>query len=192
MPHRLACDRSELKHFYRNAGRLSAVASSAVQIATKNLIACGDQLLLIDAEALLEAEVPDHTSGQNTIAEAEQSALQKRFQQSILRSGLMPQWMFMGQNKVAIDISALGMETPSKKVQSIPGWLGLNSDGMMVGRVDRPAEVATSLPVGIGIKNPFQRFVEAYCSGFEQQCHALVHRRDSWLKSDGVLVSFKD
>ena len=193
VPHRFACNDLELEQFYVNAGRLSAVLHilGCTDCHHENLIACGDQLLLIDTETLLEAEVPDHISNQSTVPTTELSDIQKRFQQSVLRSGLLPQWMFMGRSKLAIDISAFGMEVPSKKTQNIPGWLGLNSDGMMMGRVEKVAEVPTSLPVGIGINNPFQRFLEVFCQGFEQQCHALIKRRDNWLKSDGVLSRFQ-
>ena len=193
VPHRFACDDSELERFYVNAGRLSAVLHmlGCTDCHHENLIACGDQLMLIDTETLLEAEVPDHISKQSTAPSSELSAIQKRFKQSVLRSGLLPQWIFMGKSKLAIDISAFGMEAPSKNKKNIPGWLGLNSDGMMMGHVEKAAEAPTSLPVGIGFDNPFHRFLDVFCQGFEQQCHALISSKDKWLKDDGVLNRFQ-
>ena len=193
VPHRFACNDSELEQFYVNAGRLSAVLHvlGCTDCHHENLIACGDQLILIDTETLLEADVPDHIGNQDTVSSAELSAIQRRFRESVLRSGLLPQWMFVGKSKLAIDISALGIEVPSKNTQNIPGWLGLNSDGMMIGSVEKAAEVPTSLPVGIGANNPFQRFLDVFCRGFEQQCHALICRRGKWLESDGVLNQFQ-
>ena len=79
--HRLCRGEDELKIFYRNAGRLTAVLHllGCTDCHHENLIACGDQLLLIDTETLLEAELTDHISDaseyQTTL---NQSDLQKR------------------------------------------------------------------------------------------------------------------
>lgn len=64
VPHRLAKDDRELEQFYVNAGRLTAVLHllGCTDCHHENLIACGDQMLLIDTETLLEADVPDHIS----------------------------------------------------------------------------------------------------------------------------------
>ena len=153
MEHRLCRGEDELKLFYRNAGRLTAVLHllGCTDCHHENLIACGDQLLLIDTETLLEADLTDHISDaseyQTTL---NQSDLQKRCQNSILRSGLLPTWMFIGQARTAVDISALGIAPPASTTMKSAGWLGLNSDGMMAGRIMVPSEVPTSLPVGFG------------------------------------------
>ncbi|MFL0769782.1 MAG: type 2 lanthipeptide synthetase LanM family protein [Prochlorococcus sp.] len=193
VPHRLCTNDEELQRFYCNAGRLTALLHllGCTDCHYENLIACGDQLLLIDTETLLEAVVHDHVSNSSAQAlEEGPSGLQKRFQGSVLRSGLLPQWMFLGAAKMALDISALGMAPPEKDEQPSPGWLGLNSDGMMPGRVSRPAVIPTSLPVGVGAANPFNRFLEPFCDGFRSQSQVLIARRESWLAADGVLAHF--
>lgn len=193
VPHRLCTTDEELNCFYENAGRLTAVLHllGCTDCHHENLMACGEQLLLIDTETLLEADLPNH------LAEASSkdkhhgpSDLQRRFQQSVLRSGLLPQWMFIGAAKRAMDISALGIAPPKKAEHPQAGWLGLNSDGMMPGRLKRPAEVPTSLPVGVGAVNPLNRHMDVFCEGFTRQCHALIALRERWLAADGVLGRF--
>ena len=191
--HRLCANDKELANFYSNAGRLTALLHllGCTDCHYENLMACGDQLLLIDTETLLEADLPDHISdASSTTTQDKTSTLAKRFQSSVLRSGLLPQWMFLGESKQAIDISALGISAPKKPEQITAGWLGLNSDGMMPGRISQPVELPTSLPVGVGQLNPFDRFLENFCDGFSLQSEAFIEIRNRWLDANGVLANF--
>lgn len=192
--HRLCRGEDELKRFYRNAGRLTAVLNllGCTDCHHENLIACGDQLLLIDTETLLEADLPDHlgdaSDHQTSLV---QSDLQKRFENSVLRSGMLPMWLFVGQARTAVDISALGIAPPVSTTTKRPGWMGLNSDGMMAGRIRIPAEVPTSLPVGCGETNGLNRHLEVFCEGFREQCLVFEQTRDHWIGADGVLERFR-
>ncbi|WP_082823450.1 MULTISPECIES: type 2 lanthipeptide synthetase LanM family protein [unclassified Synechococcus] len=192
--HRLCAGDDELERFYRNAGRLTAVLHllGCTDCHYENLIACGDQLLLIDTETLLEADLPDHVSDasdqQTTLS---QSDLQKSFQNSVLRSGLMPNWLFVGQAKIAVDISALGIAPPSSPLTKGPGWLGLNSDGMMAAQISRPSLLPTSLPVGVGATNGLNAHLEIFCQGFREQCAEFERTREDWTKPGGVLDQFR-
>lgn len=173
VPHQLCKSKEELILFYRNAGRLTAILNllGCTDCHFENLIACGDQLVLIDTETLLEADLPDHianASGEK--AHTGPSELTKKFHGSVLRSGLLPCWMFIGQIKIATDISALGVNPPSEAKVPSRGWLGLNSDDMLAGRVHIPAEMPTSLPVDIGQANPLSDHLESFCAGFKHQC----------------------
>ncbi len=191
--HHLCANDKELANFYFNAGRLTALLHQlgCTDCHHENLIACGDQLLLIDTETLLEADLPDHVSdASSTTTTPEQSTLKKRLQESVLRSGLLPNWMIIGESKQAVDISALGISPPQKSEQIYAGWLGFNSDGMMPGRVMQPTTVPTSLPVGVGQLNPFDRFLENFCEGFSLQSEAFIKIRNRWLDANGVLANF--
>lgn len=193
VPHRLCADVKELERFYVNAGRLTAVLHwlGCTDCHHENLIACGDQLLLIDTETLLEPNLPDHI--RNALGEAagpEPSTLNTRFQRSVLRSGLLPRWMFLGDGRNAMDISAMGIATPPLPQQMVYGWLAINTDGMMPGQVKSPSELPTSLPVGIGTRNPFAEHLDAYCQGFRQQCNDLILARTNLLATNGPLARF--
>jgi len=194
VPHRVCSSADELELFYTNAGRLTAILHvlGCTDCHHENLIACSDQLLLIDTETLLEPELPDHIGEAvvETMAPAP-SLLQRRLLGSVLRSGLLPQWGVMGASKRAVDISALGVRPPAKEQRSVSGWVGLNSDGMLFGRVSRPAELPTSLPVGIGATNPFKSHLDAFCRGFERQAQAIQEQRGRWLEADGILSRFR-
>ena len=191
--HTLCTNAEELERFYRNAGRLTALLHllGCTDCHHENLIASGDQLVLIDTETLLEADLPDHIQAAADATERQEpSGLQQRFRGSVLRSGLLPQWLFMGKAKQAIDISALGIAPPAKEEITMAGWLGINSDGMMPGRINRAAECPTSLPVGVGHSNPLTDHLETFCAGFQLQAQQFLQLRKRWLSPDSPLDRF--
>jgi type 2 lantibiotic biosynthesis protein LanM len=191
--HQPCSDAAELKRFYRHAGRLTAVlyVLGCTDCHHENLIASGDQLVLIDTETLLEANLPDNVVNVSaTSPDQAPSKLQKSLLQSVLSSGLLPQWRFIGADKIVTDVSALGITPPDKAQVQRMGWLGLNSDGMLPGRVEQPAELPTSLPVGIGASNPLAEYLDTFCEGFQQQAKTLIAARQHWLTPGSVLDSF--
>ena len=191
--HQLCKSPEELKRFYFNAGRITALLHmlGCTDCHHENLIASSDQLILIDTETLLEPELNNHINATyENSGEPQASELSERFYKSVLRSGLMPQWMFIGAQQQAVDISALGMIPPLKDVQKVPGWLGINTDGMMPGRVERKSELPTSLPVGIGADNPFSVNINVFSSGFKQQSEEFIAYRARWLGNESPLATF--
>lgn len=176
--HRLCNGDNELESFYTNAGRTMGVLYllGCTDCHHENLIASGDQLVLIDTETLLEADLRDLLSDDGADPDS-LSPLQTSMQGSVLRSGLLPQWVMVGAGrKSSFDISALGIQPPPPQ-QEMPGWLGLNSDGMMSGRSLQPSVLPTSLPVGLGSPQRLTDFVHALCAGFECQLREVLRLR---------------
>jgi type 2 lantibiotic biosynthesis protein LanM len=188
--HRTCNNDAELAHFYCNAGRTMAVLHllGCTDCHYENLIASGDQLVLIDTETLLEAELRDLISDDGDNPDA-LSLLQTSVQGSVLRSGLLPHWLVAGAGrKRVIDISALGIEPPPPE-REMPGWLGLNSDGMMAGCITKPCELPTSLPVGLGSEQRLTDFVDELCGGFRAQLQEAIRLRHVWQE---LLEAFHD
>lgn len=174
----------ELARFYTNAGRTMAVLYllGCTDCHYENLIASVDQLMLIDTETLLEAELTGQNRANGDSSDLF-SDLQISMQGSVLRSGLLPQWLMAGAGKKqAFDISALGIQPPPFEVE-LPSWLGLNSDGMMLGRSMQACELPTSLPVGLGTPQRLTDFIEQLCDGFALQLKELMRLRSPLLRS---------
>ncbi|MGO9340395.1 MAG: type 2 lanthipeptide synthetase LanM, partial [Terracidiphilus sp.] len=191
--HRLCRDEQETERFYYNAGRLSAVLHilGCTDCHHENLIADGDQLVLIDTETLLEPTAANHIENASKSRSSRRlSDLQKKFDNSILRSGLIPSWTLVGAEKHAIDMSALGIDPPADEHELVGGWLAVNSDGMLRGRVKAPATLPTSLPVGIGNANPLPQHIKHFLEGFKDQSVNLVRRRGEWLGPGGIFDRF--
>jgi type 2 lantibiotic biosynthesis protein LanM len=173
--HQICKSDEELASFYANAGRILAVLHmlGCTDCHHENLIANGDQLVLIDTETLLEADLRDLVSDSGEGF----SALQTSMMGSVLRSGLLPQWQMAGVGrKHAFDVSALGIQPPPMEFQ-MPGWLGINSDGMVAGRSSQPCELPTSLPVGLGSRQRLTAHVDELCTGFATQMNEILRLR---------------
>ena len=189
--HRTCGSEEELARFYRNAGRLTAFLHllACTDCHHENLIASGEELILIDTETLFEGEQARALSAAEE--PPAQSELQQRLGRSVLRSGLLPQWMFMGKAKMAVDISALGIAPPAKATRTVPDYLGRNSDGMMTGTREQPSFLPTSLPVGVGERNRLAAFQEDFLQGFRDQAEQLRADAPAWTGPDGILAAFK-
>jgi type 2 lantibiotic biosynthesis protein LanM len=59
----------------------------------------------------------------------------------------------------------------------MPGWLGLNSDGMMAGRSSQPCELPTSLPVELGSPQRLTDYIDELCTGFANQLQEALRLR---------------
>ena len=181
--HRTCSSDAELARFYTNAGRIMAMLHllGCTDCHYENLIASADQLVLIDTETLLEADLRDLISEE--VDPEGTSPLQMSMRNSVLRSGLLPQWLMAGAGrKRAFDISALGIQPPPPE-REMPGWLGLNSDGMMAGRVTQACELPTSLPVGLGAEQRLTDFVDELCAGFVAQLQEAIRLRHMLLEA---------
>lgn len=191
--HKTCSNEQELSSFYFNAGRIASIlyVLGCTDCHYENLIASNDQLLLIDTETLLDADIPNHLAlASQQPSRYNSSLLREIFNQSVLRSGLLPLWTFIGQKKVAVDISALGVSCPAEPVVKGRGWLGINTDGMMPGIITKPQELPTSLPVGFGVSNPFEAYLDVFCNGFKLQCENLFLNKDILLEKDGLFSTF--
>jgi type 2 lantibiotic biosynthesis protein LanM len=186
--HRPCVDDQELSNFYKNAGRLVAVLHilGCTDCHHENLIASGEQLILIDTETLLEGDVGNHTNNDDIVI----SNLQKSMGSSVLRIGLLPQWLFIGRKAHAVDISALGIIPPKRSYIEQPGWLGINSDGMFWGEVETPVDIPTSSPFPIGGSNRLKEFQGELCEGFRIQMQQFLDYRQVWLDSNSILRDF--
>jgi type 2 lantibiotic biosynthesis protein LanM len=186
--HRPCGNDEELERFYTNAGRHIAVLHllGCSDCHYENLIACDDQLMLIDSETLFNSSLVDVSSGTDDPHHMLSDA-QISMEDSVLRIGLLPNWTIEGTGrKFAFDISALGI-TPTPE-REMPGWLAVNSDGMIPSSIKQSCELPTSLPIEMGSPPRLMDFVEQLCAGFTQQLLEAMSRSTTLI---GALVRFK-
>jgi type 2 lantibiotic biosynthesis protein LanM len=191
VPHVLCDGDRQLRCFYRNAGRLAAVLYllSCADCHHENFVAQGDQLLLVDGEALFQGTPCDrNTDRRQSVV---RSGLYDRMSDSVVRLGLLPQWHFAGAKRIPQDVSALGIAPPRSAQQEEIGWVKLGTDGMIAGRVERATGVPTSSPVGVGSRNRLSDFAGDFCGGFEAQLVAISAEKRRWLGNAGYLARFK-
>jgi type 2 lantibiotic biosynthesis protein LanM len=190
--HEICTDDQELRSFYRNAGRLSAVLHllGCSDCHHENLIACKDQLLLVDAETLFEG-IPTATIDTIDSPGVRLSKLQREIAASVLKLGILPHWEVIGVDQMPMDASALGIQPPAEANRQVSGWVGLNSDGMFLGSVTQKTPLPTSLPVGFGSPNRLSEFVEDFCDGLQGQLATIADEKWKWTGGGGILARFR-
>lgn len=172
-----ACDPELLPRFYRNAGRLLALLHvlSANDCHHENLIASGDQLILIDAETLLVSQ-PSPATLPTTDPDASEGA----DAWSVLHVGMLPCWLWLDGRQRAVDISALGT-APGGEPTTFRGWRTVNTDAMVRAEMTATPQHPTSLPTPPGVAAPVAAHVDELVDGFTQAYRVLAEGRSSWL-----------
>lgn len=168
--------------FYRNAGGLLAVlwALGTTDCHRENLIAVGEDLVLIDLESVLHHANPPT---------ADERGPQRELADSVVRVGLLPQWSFLGNDyRHAHDDSGLGGVEPSAGKH--PTWKSVNTDHMVRGYEERKGQLERNVPLLDGVPLRPEDHVDAFVDGFEKAYSLLLCHRSDLLASDGPLARF--
>ncbi|MFD6069795.1 type 2 lanthipeptide synthetase LanM family protein [Amycolatopsis lurida] len=166
--HRPCADIGDVDRFYRRQGILLALlyALDATDVHYENIIACGDQPVLIDIETLFQPSPPDPPEGDPAAA---------MLARSVQRTLLLPQ-LFAGEHG-AVDISGLagrGGKLPTDRIE----WADPGTDRMRLVRV--PGELAggNNLPRLDGRDIPPTEHSAALLAGFRLGYDAISTGRD--------------
>lgn len=165
-------NKDEVFRFYENSGRLLAILHllGCTDCHHENLIANGDQLMLIDCETLFHPDLKVFIADNID----DDSPLNQLMHRSVLRTGLLPQWSITGkESKIAFDISALGINIPTEQME-MPGWLNINTDAMIPGKVLERINIPTSLPMARESSLYLLDFAESVAHGFQKQSEIVI------------------
>ncbi|MBA2813868.1 type 2 lantipeptide synthetase LanM [Streptomyces sp. KM273126] len=136
---------TELRAFYHRAGVLAALlyALEAVDCHAQNLIAVGDQPVLVDLEALFH---PDLREPAKSLSPSERMARHDAAH-SVLRSGLLPQRMWDEDGNGGADVSALGWDPARLPPRTVPQVAEDGTDRMHIVYRSMALKAAASRPV---------------------------------------------
>jgi type 2 lantibiotic biosynthesis protein LanM len=174
--------------FFERAGSLLCLLHvlRGVDCHCENVVASGEHLVLVDAEALLH---PD-AAAMGGAPEGDPDLAADRFRDSVIRTGLLPRWEFDGTSTVAYDVSGLGNVVQQAAPRPVLRWTAVNTDDM------EPAYVTASLPVRDNVPRlegdalrPEQH-VEALVGGFRRTYRFLLENRERLLETAGPLARF--
>jgi type 2 lantibiotic biosynthesis protein LanM len=132
IPYRPMTELDEADRFYRRQGALLALlhALDGTDFHCENLIACGDQPVLVDVETLFHPSLPVHGTPDDPAAHA--------LATSVHRTALLP-FLVVGEHGV-LDLSGLGGDLGAVTPTNIVGWDDPGTDQMRLAR--RAAAVA--------------------------------------------------
>ncbi|GAB3121326.1 type 2 lanthipeptide synthetase LanM family protein [Streptomyces calidiresistens] len=176
--HRGCSSVTEVDRFYRRQGALLALlyALEGADMHYENVIACGDQPVLVDAETLLHSGLPPaSTAGPDPAAEALNS--------SVHRTCLLPQ-LLIGENG-AVDISALG--GPAGEAFPADGlrWVGVGTDEMRAVRGPVACEPGRNRPLLDGRAAGHADHRAALMEGFRRTYDTIDEHRAELLGPTG-------
>ena len=132
-------DAEEVKRYYRRAGMLIALVYllNGTDLHRENLIACGDQPILVDLEMLLASSV------RGPLSQDGSTALGEVLQASVLISGLLPFFPLQHQGQ---ELSALTGRIFAEKITR-HAWCEINTDEMSYAPVvSSPEALPANLP----------------------------------------------
>ncbi|MGF1574519.1 MAG: type 2 lanthipeptide synthetase LanM family protein, partial [Cyanophyceae cyanobacterium] len=188
--HQPCDDQVAAARFFRRAGMLLCVLNvlNATDCHQENLIAAGEDPVLIDLETVIQPEVKSFLDD-DMAAQIDSIAFQQ-LQQSVLRTGMLPRWEMTG-NGGAYDASGLGGvgEQPDPFVSRV--WQHINTDAMAL--VYEQNETLPVYPNEVFIREQSQspgQYVEDLAAGFTDMYGILTHYRDQLLAADSPLEAF--
>jgi class II lanthipeptide synthase len=179
----------EADAFYTRAGMLLCLlyALRGTDCHHENLVAQGDQPLLIDAETVLHPRDTPLPPDQQPPT----LATDERFLDSVLRTGMLPRWRFSEDRRAAYDLSALGSVTPQQVPRRVERWVDVNTDAMRprMTRVDLPAE--RNVPTLDGEALDPARFRDRVRAGFRAAYDFLRAHEEELLSPGGPVAALR-
>ncbi|WP_350280560.1 type 2 lanthipeptide synthetase LanM family protein [Kribbella sp. HUAS MG21] len=174
-------DLAAVRRFYHRQGALLALlyVLDGTDMHFENLIAAGDQPVLVDVETLF------HPSHVPATALGEDPAY-RSLVRSVYRTALLP-LLVSGEYGVA-DVSGLGGDNDSAAPMSVVDWADAGLDSMHLVRRPGQTHGAANRPVlGDQLMEPRDHEI-AVLAGFRTAYQAIARRRDEFLGPDGLLA----
>ncbi|WP_414517106.1 type 2 lanthipeptide synthetase LanM family protein [Nostoc sp. PCC 9305] len=184
-------DEAAAQRFYQRAGMLLCVlyVLGGNDCHYENLIACGEHPMLIDAETLLHPQTNPIEGSVQAIEEM--SEIEQHFQDSVLRTGLLPRWDFSPDKRVAYDVSAIGSVNSQQAPWRMPRWKAVNTDEMHLVYEEVKLPVQANVPMLHGVALSPNDYLEEIVVGFRQMYHFLSDRRSALLANDDFVTALQ-
>ncbi|WP_431918606.1 type 2 lanthipeptide synthetase LanM family protein [Nonomuraea jabiensis] len=186
--HGPCADEAGVRAFYRRQGALLALlyALDGVDFHFENLIAAGDQPVLVDLEALFHPEIPRGGAR----GPADEDPAGRALDTSVARVGLLPAVVW-SKDGGALDMGGMGGDAGSTLPFESAGWAGAGTDEMRLIR-ERAAFPGSSNRPGVGdaVADPADH-VEDFLAGFTSAYEAIAAHRDELLSPGGILAAFQ-
>ncbi|MFD5825045.1 type 2 lanthipeptide synthetase LanM family protein [Lentzea sp. NPDC060358] len=169
--HEPCADVADVAEFYRRLGALLALlyALDGTDMHYENLIACGDQPVLVDVETLFHP----------TLAPATDPAA-LALVRSVHRTALLPH-VLLGDNGVA-DVSGVGGDHGVPSPLDVVDWADAGTDRMRLVRRPRESPGAVNRPVLAGVTAEPADYQDSLLAGFRAGYDAIVAHRDELLR----------
>jgi type 2 lantibiotic biosynthesis protein LanM len=188
LPHEPCMSEQAASDFYVRAGQLLCILYllGATDCHSENLVASGEDFVLVDMETALqhEAKLIDNLDDTSAFATAS-----TQLADSVLRTGLMPMWEFTSDQSIAYDLSGLGSVDNEPVPTPSLTWKSINTDDMHPAfeEICRPMEANTPILNG-KVLSP-AKYVSQIIFGFDKMFNFLCANKEFLLSGESALKS---
>ncbi|HEY1619128.1 MAG TPA: type 2 lanthipeptide synthetase LanM family protein [Streptosporangiaceae bacterium] len=165
----------QLARFYQRQGSLLALLYllGATDFHSENLIAAGEDPVLVDLETLVLPRLPADESGQTAAERAAAEAARG----SVLPVGLLPQRAFVDSGDSAIDISGLGHSPGQRTPLALPTIRDPGTDTMRLELAHGQLGLPAHRPVQAGVPLRLLDYAGEVLDGFTRAYELLASHR---------------
>ncbi|RYG40909.1 type 2 lantipeptide synthetase LanM, partial [bacterium] len=187
----LPCEsESEAKLSYARTGSLLCVLHHlyAIDVHRENLIAHGDRPYFIDSETLMQP-MARGSAGSGIEETSASYRLEQLLADSVLRTGMVPAWVFSNSREQSLDESGLG-GTGLEAFERVPVWRNINSDWMELEYVapEEGGAVFSNNVVRIGGRAlDSSAYVSEIVDGYRAMYDLILTNREIWKEDGGFL-----
>jgi len=181
-------DEAATQRYYQRAGMVLCLlyVLQGNDCHEENLIASGEHPVLIDLETLVhpcarEVNPTEEVGAQSLVG-------QQFFQDSVLRTGLLPRWEFGADGGTAHDISGLG-GTGGEIPFRMQKWQNINTDNMALEYEPGIMPPSANIPFLNGIALSSHNYVDEIVDGFQKMYQFLSERREELLATDSPIAA---
>ncbi|MGI0493748.1 type 2 lanthipeptide synthetase LanM family protein [Alkalinema pantanalense CENA528] len=180
--------KAEIQRFYQRQGGYLAIlyALEAVDFHHENLIAAGEQPVLLDLEALFHPHIDELGPKQ-----ADQLA-DRTLYNSVYAIGLLPHRIWSNSQAEGIDISGLGSAAGQLTPHEVIHWEGVGTDEMRLTRKRIELSEEQNRPTLNGQPVNVLHYADAITTGFTQIYQLLCQYRQELLAESSPLQQFAD
>jgi len=177
-----------VERFYQRQGGYLALlyAVGATDFHQENLIAVGEDPVLIDLESLFHPESEEFDTQKSLFVAS------KRMVDSVLRVGLLPQRIWANRESEGVDISGLGGAAGQMTPNPVPSWVGMGTDEMRLTKQRKAMPGSQNRPKLNHTEVNVLDYTDAIATGFTEVYQLLLNHRDELLSDNGILAQFAE
>jgi type 2 lantibiotic biosynthesis protein LanM len=179
------CDAQDLPRFYQRWGCLLSLVRclGGTDCHVHNAIACGEQPVLVDLEAIMGPSMASYLQGGPTAGRRDAA-----ISDSVLAAGILPRWLEgMGTLR---DISALG--SGEDRAVLAPAWTSINTDAMAYAPTLVRVPAGNGTPHRQGVPLSAEPHLGSVLTGFRTMQAFLRDHREALLMPGGPLEAFRN
>jgi type 2 lantibiotic biosynthesis protein LanM len=182
----------EIENFYIRIGMHLCILHilKGVDCYRENLIANGEYPVFVDTETLLYNNL-GRTFSSNSIG-LENPFIEYDFYNSVLRTGLLPRWMFNYKTAEAFDITGIGSFSERYSSEKLACWKFINTDKMFLTYESVKQPIMKNIATLNGVAKSPKPYLEKIVTGFQNIYLTIIENRDYLLNADSPLKAFAD